>query len=97
MTTVTFDTLAFTEELTAAGMPEQQAKAQARAMTKILESQELATKADLAIIQREMATQGDIKELELKIAETKTDLIKWVIGLMLAQTGLIIAAIKLIP
>ena len=86
MTTITFDTLAFTEELTAAGMPEQQAKAQARAMSKILESQELATKADLAIIQQSMATKSDL-------AEQETRIIKWMVG----TAGLIIAAIKLIP
>ena len=59
MTTITFDTLAFTEELTTAGMPEQQAKAQSRAMSKILKSQDLATKADIGIIQKEMVAMEE--------------------------------------
>ena len=88
MTTITFDTLAFTEELTTAGVPETHAKAQARAMSKVLGSQELATKLDIKNLEL---------SLELKIAETKTEILKWLIGLLVAQTGIIIAAFKLIP
>ncbi len=47
--------------------------------------------------QRELATKNDIKDLELKIAETKSDLIRWVVGAGFLQTALIAALlIKLI-
>ena len=95
MTSITFDTLAFTEELAAAGVPEQQAKVQARAISKVLVSQKLATKADIGIIQKEMIAMEE--RLRREIAETKSELLKWVIGLLLAQTGIIIAVLKLIP
>ena len=45
----------------------------------------------------EMATKSDIKELKVKIAEAKAETIKWMIGLLLAQTGLIITMFKLFP
>lgn len=54
---------------------------------------------------RELATKSDIKQLELeiekvradlgvKIADAKSDLIKWVAGLMIANTGLLFTLIK---
>jgi hypothetical protein len=52
------------------------------------------TKQDIALLQR------DIKELELTlrrdIAEMKFDALKWLIGLLAVQTGLIIAVFKLL-
>ncbi|MEO5328734.1 MAG: hypothetical protein H7829_10865 [Magnetococcus sp. THC-1_WYH] len=90
MTTITFDTLEFTEQLKEFGVPENQAKGHARAMAHILEQVEESRL-------KEMATKRDIKELEVKIAETKTETIKWMVGLLLAQTGLIITALKLFP
>lgn len=57
MSTVLFDTLAYTNKLKAAGMPEKQAEAQAEAqkeiLSEILESA-LATKADLEIAKVEI-------------------------------------------
>ncbi|MBU6339528.1 MAG: hypothetical protein KGQ36_06140 [Rickettsiales bacterium] len=49
---------------------------------------QLATKSDIKEIEL------DIKELELKIEQTKSDLIKWVAGLMIANTGLLFTLIK---
>lgn len=55
MSTITFDTLKFSERLEQAGISREQAKAEADALREVLESvtQELATKADL----REMKTE----------------------------------------
>ena len=98
MTTITFDTLAFTEELTAAGIPESQAKAhakaQARVLSSALESQELATKGDIATLQREIVSEMASREERLRreIAESKTESLKWIVGMLAAQTGLIVAA-----
>ena len=76
MTTATFDTLKFSEKLIAAGVPEAQAKAEAAALSEVLEMnlKDLVSK----------------EHLDYKLAELKTDLIKWVVGLALAQSGLLI-------
>ena len=67
----TFDTLEYTEELEAAGVLPAQAKAHARALLKIIDSN-LATKTDIAKIEQ------TIKELETslnqKIKELDTSL-----------------------
>jgi hypothetical protein len=86
MTTITFDTLQFVKTLKSGDFTEKQAEALSFAFKKAQESN-----------LDELATKGDIKEIELKIAESKVEIIKWVVGLMLAQTGLIIAVIKLVP
>ncbi len=46
--TVTFDTHAFVKRLRAVGFSEEQAEAQVKAISKAMESKELATKRDLA-------------------------------------------------
>ena len=74
--TVTFDTLAFTERLTASGVPEKQAKEHARALSEAFEARELVTH----------------KDWKLAIAELKADLIKWVVGTALATAGIIVGA-----
>ena len=50
-----------------------------------INNKDLATKQDLLITE---------KKLELKIEQSKSDLIKWVIGLLLIQAGLIFTLIK---
>ncbi len=81
MSAVTFDTLKFVERLKAAGVPESQAKAEAEAFAEVLNTADVATRRDL-------------KELEVtllaKLAEQKLDLLKWIIGLILGQTVLIL-------
>ncbi|MBF8272178.1 MAG: DUF1640 protein [Magnetococcales bacterium] len=94
MTTITFDTLEFTEQLKAAGVPDDQAKGHVKAMVRVLEQVEDSRLKDLA-------TKSDIRQLELKlearIVESKAETIKWMVGLLLAQTGLIITVLKLFP
>lgn len=96
MTTTTFDTLAYAKRLRDAGVPEPQAEAQSSALADALKqsASELATKQDVQEVRR------DMKELELSlrrdIAELKADLLKWVIGLLLVQTGLFAALVKLL-
>jgi hypothetical protein len=83
MTTITFDTLKYVERLRAAGVPDAQAKAEAEALAEVLASggQDLATKGDLRDLER---------RLEGRILEMRYDLLKWVVGLALAQMGLLI-------
>ncbi len=89
MTTIAFDTLAYAKRLRDAGVPEPQAEAQAAALAEALKSSA-----------GELATKADLKELELRLEtrlETmKADLLKWVIGLFIAQVGLFAALVKLL-
>ncbi|MCS6786548.1 MAG: hypothetical protein NZ524_05905 [Thiobacillaceae bacterium] len=80
MNTLTFDTLKFVERLKAAGVPEPQAKAEAEALAEAL-AQTIAI--------RELATKTDLEVL-------KSDVIKWVAGLLLAQAALVAALVKLL-
>ena len=90
MTTATFDTLGYFEKLKGAGVPEEQAKVQVEVMQGVVHSydeatrKELATKADL---------QGVRNELKEEIANTKHEILKWMIATMVAQTALIVAVI----
>jgi hypothetical protein len=43
----------------------------------------------------DLATKIDIVELKSEMIEMKLELIKWTLGFLLAQTGIIIAALKL--
>jgi hypothetical protein len=58
MTTITFDTLRYTERLRAAGVPEQQAKAEAEALRDVLSESldsTLATKSDMRDVRDDVA------------------------------------------
>ena len=80
MTTIAFDTLKFVEKLEAGGFTHAQAKAAAEAFAEAT-AQELATKTDIAVV------RADIRELELRITIKLG-------GLMMAATGLVLAANK---
>jgi len=83
MITVAFDTLKFSKRLKEAGFTESQAEALAEAIKDASGEAELATKADVAEVKR------DIKELELKIdarfegLKGELILVKWMLGLLL--------------
>ncbi len=85
MTSITFDSLKYFEKLKEAGVPEAQARVQAtiqkEALEEIINAQEFATKQDL---------QLGLAELRNEIAETKHELLKWIIGIAFAQTALIV-------
>lgn len=91
MTTITFDTHEFFNELKNAGFSDQQAevitKLQKTASASTLEQARVEYELD------EIATKRDLKEMELTI---KHDLVKWIAGMMLAQAGVIAALVKLI-
>ena len=67
MSALAFDTLKFAKRLKEAGFTEQQAEALAHAGAELIE-QNLATKGDIADLKR------DIKELEVKIEQIRSDL-----------------------
>lgn len=78
-----FDTLSYSEDLAGTGVPEDQARLQAKVLSKAFESNDLATKADI---------KAEITELKAQMAEMELRIIKWQIG----GIGLVIAAIKLL-
>jgi hypothetical protein len=80
MATITFDTLKFVERLKAAGVPEEQAKAEVEALTTALNE---------TIAERELATKTDLEAI-------KADLIKWMAGLLLAQAAVVATLVKLL-
>ena len=77
MSTITFDTLKFTKTLERAGVPAAQAEAIAEAFKD-------------ASGEAEVATKRDVERIEGKLAEMKFDLLKWIVGLALAQFGVLI-------
>lgn len=79
MSTVTFDTLKFVKELENAGMPQQQAEAQAKALANVLSESldtTLATKADMLDVKSEL--KGDILEVKSELK-----LMKWMLGFLI--------------
>jgi flagellar biosynthesis/type III secretory pathway protein FliH len=111
MTAAAFDTHAAVKRLQAAGFSEQQAEAQTALLAEALTGgiAELATKTDVEMLHR--AIQADLNQLRLEtkadlaqmrseikadIADLKADILKWVIGLLLAQTAVIAALVKLL-
>lgn len=81
MGAIAFDTLAYSAKLQQAGVPRAQADAIATAndetIKSMLDANELATKKDLA----------------LALAETKNDILKWMVTAMITQTALLVAII----
>jgi hypothetical protein len=90
MSTIPFDTHSFYVELVESGLAEKTAEALTKAVTKIelAKVEELATKRDL----KEMDTS-----LQLKIEQTKSELQRWmvtvVLGTAILQTAIIAALI----
>jgi UDP:flavonoid glycosyltransferase YjiC (YdhE family) len=94
MAAVTFDTLKFVETLQSAGVPEVQAKAFARAFAEAQREADVATKGDIGLLRQEIA--GVAEPLRREIADAKTDIIKWMAGLLIAQAAVIAALVKLL-
>jgi len=104
---IAFDTHRFVKRLTESGFTELQAETLAEEQVALLNSN-LATKVDIAALKADIATvQADVDALRLEtnalrletkagIAAVKVDLLKWMFGALLAQSGLIIAVIKLL-
>ena len=84
----TFDALAYFEKLKAAGVPEEQARVQANAFRDFSAIQEENNR-------KELATKADLRESELRLQKeievSKRDILKWLIGLLLTQSALLIA------
>ena len=78
------------EAFISAGVKEDKAKAAVESINK-----EIDKRYNLHADQ--LATRGDIAEVEKQIAEAKTEIIKWSIGTMFAAVGIFAAIVKLFP
>lgn len=78
---ITFDTLKFVETLKESGIEDKQAKAIAAAYQNASDDRELVTKQDM----------------QMALAEMKYDLLKWIIGLALAQFTVLIGILLKLP
>lgn len=99
-----FDTHRFVKHLTENGFTEKQAEALAIEQIKLLDGN-LATKADIALIQRNIealrqetgtSIEALRQETRANIEALKSDLLKWLFGALIAQSGLIVALVKLL-
>ena len=100
---IAFDTHKFVKRLTENGFTEKQAEALASEQVHLLNNN-LATKAEIVKVQTalenkiEMPCKDTMTEiaatraaLETRIESTKVDLLKWMIGALIAQLGLSVA------
>lgn len=64
MSVITFDTLKYTKTLIEAGVPQRQAEGQAEALAQVIDDQ-LATKQDLKELENNL--RHDMKDLEIRL------------------------------
>ncbi len=108
---IAFDTHRFVKRLTGCGFTERQAETLAEEHVALLNAN-LATKADVegaradieALRQETEALRQETKagiealrqETKAAIEVSKSDLMKWMIGALIAQGGLVVALVKLL-
>jgi hypothetical protein len=97
MAITALDTHQTVKDLTAAGFTDSQAEALTQALRQVqqIDLSDLTTKADLAELRNEMKLE--FAAVRREMAETKTELIKWVLGIGFAQVAMILAVLKLFP
>ena len=91
---IAFDTHRFVKHLTENGFTEQQAEVLADEQVHLLNTN-LATQADIAAIHQDIDALR--QETKAGLAEVKSDLLKWMTGGLIAQGGVIVALLKLLP
>ena len=89
--TIIFDTHRFVKRMTDAGMASPIAEALADEYTQLLE-RNLSTKQDIARL--EGTTRQDIARLEIRLADSKVEIIKWNVGTMFAFGAILLALLK---
>jgi hypothetical protein len=81
------------KRLRAVGVPEKQAEVQAEVFAEIIQER-LTTKQDIELLRRDMKQM----ELELKkdIAASRSEVVKWVAGMLIAQAAIVATLVKLL-
>jgi len=101
MSTLTFDTLKFANQLKTAGIPAEHAEAEAKALSEVLETNlgDLVTNKDMdaRLEKTESAFRQEMSNLNAKMSDLKFELLKWMIGLLIAQTTLLLALLRFFP
>ena len=101
---IAFDTHRFVKRLTESGFTERQAETLADEHVALLNAN-LATKADVEAARADIETlrqetragiEALRQETRAGIEAVKADLLKWLFGAMIAQSGLIVALVKLL-
>ena len=96
---IQIDTLAFAKRLQAAGADERLAEAIVEGITDA-DTSSLATKEDLGLVKAELKedialVKEDIRQVEIAIrtdiANSHADILKWLFGIIFAQTAIVIA------
>ncbi|CAN5305676.1 hypothetical protein BH10PSE19_BH10PSE19_03860 [soil metagenome] len=104
---IVFDTLAYAKKLEAHGVTVEQAEAHAEALADVFEtfSAKISTKPEtqdavgklsneIAILRKDM--EVGFAKVDAKISDLKTEMIKWGLGIALAQAALIISVLKFV-
>lgn len=86
MATITFDTFAYANKLKAAGVPDKQAEAQAKAQKDLFSE----------VLDTTIATKGDINRLEANIRELELHLTIKLGAIVAAGIALVAALVKLL-
>ena len=89
MSAITFDTHLFVRRLRETGITEPQAEVIIDVVRDAVASSEVATKNDLEVVKLDL--KRDIETVRKEIAETKSELVRWVVGAGFFQTVLIAA------
>lgn len=97
MAITALDTHQTVKDLTAAGFTDAQAEALTQALRQVqqIDLSDLASKADIADLRKDLAILR--AELETKMAEHKAEVIRWVFGISIAQAATMLAILKLFP
>ena len=99
-----FDTHENVKILIESGFSEKQAEGQVKVVSNLIESN-LATKHDLQQMENKLLTEilhtkHDLQQMENKllteILHTRSETIKWVAGMMVAQAAVFVAILKLL-
>jgi hypothetical protein len=101
MAITALDTHQTVKDLTAAGFTDAQAEALTQALRQVqqIDLSDLATKADLASAIADLRSEMKLEfaNIRREMAEMKTELIKWVLGIGFAQVAAIVALLRLFP
>ena len=111
MSAVAFDTLKLARTLRdTAKMSQEQAEGIADALAEAMSGAELATKADIAAVKADIAAvKADLVAVEMglraelshvatkaALADTKTEILRWMFAAVVAQTALIVGLIRML-
>jgi len=89
--TSAFDTLAWSDMLQSGGIPRKQAEVHAKVFAQAM-GQGVATKDDLR--HTEMRLTNEIQKIRTLISDQRSELLKWMFTMLMAQAGLVITIIK---